>query len=74
MGKPDTILEKPTNVSKMHRTPKFISARDENENFYLGAYLLRSARSFLDVSPFLWINEPTPAMTPIPLTVATSED
>ena len=61
-----TILEKSTILGKWCRTQKFTLARDENANFHLGAYLLRSARSFPDSSAFSRINEPTDAVNTDP--------
>ena len=64
--KQGTILENATNQGKYRRTRKFTQTRDENRYFHLGRVLLRSARSFLDETAFVSINEPTTAVTPDP--------
>ena len=65
-------LENATIPVKCCRTPKFTLARGKIENSHLGRHLLRSARSILDVSAFVFMNEVTDAATQIPLTAVTS--
>ena len=57
------ILEKSTICQKYDRTRKFTPARGKIGNFHLGAYLLRSARSFLDVTAFVLEDVLTAAST-----------
>lgn len=60
------ILENATIRENTRRTPKFTPARDKIVNFHVGAVLLRSARSILDVSPFVLEDVATDATTSDP--------
>ena len=68
MRKPDTFLENATIRHKSDVTRKFTLARDDFTDFHLGAILLRSARSFLDGTAFLRVNELRDAVTRNPQT------